>query len=102
MFLEMEVAEDHDWRQESGLLVTTTSIIAPNSVTRIWGDKGFRLFLSHKAEVKKETAGLKEKLGRLRCICVRSPRRHQAVEGLANRDRKRSPQHGRFRRPNDG
>jgi hypothetical protein len=64
VFLEMEVAEDHDWRQESGLLVTTTSIIAPNSVTRIWGDKGFRLFLSHKAEVKKETAGLKEKLGR--------------------------------------
>jgi TIR domain len=63
VFLEMDVPEDRDWRQESGLLVSTTGIIAPDSVTRIWGDKGFRLFLSHKSEVKKETAELKEKLG---------------------------------------
>ncbi len=63
VFLEMDLPEDRDWRQESGLLVSTTSIIAPDSVTRIWGDKGFRLFLSHKSEVKKQTAELKEKLG---------------------------------------
>ncbi len=63
VFLEMDVPEDRDWRQESGLLVSTTGIIAPDSVTRIWVDKCFRLFLSHKSEVKKETAELKEKLG---------------------------------------
>jgi TIR domain-containing protein len=64
VFLEMEVVEDRDWRQESGLLISTTAIVAPDSVTRIWGDKGFRLFLSHKSEVKEETAKLKERLGR--------------------------------------
>jgi hypothetical protein len=62
VFLEMDVQQDRDWRQESGLLVTTTTAIAPDSVTRIWDNKGFRLFLSHKSEVKKETAELKEKL----------------------------------------
>lgn len=30
---------------------------------RIWGDKGYRVFLSHKSEVKKETAELKNQLG---------------------------------------
>jgi hypothetical protein len=64
VFLEMDVPEDRDWRQESGLLVSTAAVVAPDSVSRIWGDKGFRLFLSHKSEVKKETAELKEKLGR--------------------------------------
>lgn len=63
VFLEMDVPEDRDWRQESGLLVSSTGMVAPDSVTRIWGDKGFRLFLSHKSEVKKEAAELKEKLG---------------------------------------
>lgn len=63
VFLEMDVPEDHDWRQELGLLASTNKLIAPDSVARIWGDKGFRLFLSHKSEVKKETAELKEKLG---------------------------------------
>jgi hypothetical protein len=29
---------------------------------RIWGDKGYRVFLSHKADVKKKTAELKERL----------------------------------------
>jgi len=30
---------------------------------RIWGGKGYRVFLSHKSEVKKETAELKKQLG---------------------------------------
>ena len=37
VFLEMDVPADRDWRQESGLLVSTNSTIAPDSVTRIWG-----------------------------------------------------------------
>ena len=62
VFLEMHVAEDGDWRLESGLLVTTSRTVAPDSAKRIWGAEGFRLFLSHKSEVKKETAALKERL----------------------------------------
>ena len=58
----MEVAEDGDWRQASGLLMTTAKTVIPDQATRIWGDSGFRLFLSHKTEVKRETSGLKERL----------------------------------------
>jgi hypothetical protein len=62
VFLEMEVADGHDWRQESGLLITPSRTIAPDATNRIWGDESFRLFLSHKAQVKKQTASLKERL----------------------------------------
>lgn len=62
VFLEMEATADHDWRQESGLKVTGTRIVSPASAKRVWSDTGFRLFLSHKSEVKKETAALKERL----------------------------------------
>lgn len=64
VFLEMDaVTENGDWRQESGLLKLTTRTVAPDSVKRIWGADGFRLFLSHKSEVKRETGLLKERLG---------------------------------------
>ena len=59
----MDVPEDRDWRQESGLLISTSRTVAHDAEKRIWGDRGFRLFVSHKAEVKKEVAELKEKLG---------------------------------------
>lgn len=62
VFLEMEIVEDQDWRNESGLLLTGQRNIAPAAVSRVWGDDGYRVFLSHKAEVKKETATLKENL----------------------------------------
>ena len=63
VFLEMHVAEDGNWRQDSGLLITSSRTVAPDSTRRIWGADGFRVFLSHKSEVKKETAALKERLG---------------------------------------
>ncbi len=62
VFLEMDVAEDNEWRKESGLLIDGKRDVAPDAIKRIWGDVGFRLFLSHKSEVKKETAALKEGL----------------------------------------
>lgn len=62
VFLEMEVGEDHDWRKASGLLLDGQRDVAPDATKRIWGDEGFRVFLSHKSEVKKETAALKEGL----------------------------------------
>ncbi len=62
VFLEIEVTEDQDWRKESGLLLSGQRVIAPEAESRVWGDEGYRVFLSHKNEVKKETAELKEKL----------------------------------------
>ena len=62
VFFEMEVLEDQDWRKESGLLLSTRRTIAPATEKRIWGDEGFRIFFSHKAEVKKQTSTLKERL----------------------------------------
>src|SRR5713101_4427977 len=62
VFLEMEAVEDGDWRHDSGLLQSRERVIAPSSQQRIWGDSGYRVFLSHKSEVKKETAELKESL----------------------------------------
>ena len=60
VFLEMDVAEDGDWRQDSGLLISTTRTVAPDRAARIWGEEAF--FLSHKSEVKKQAAVLKENL----------------------------------------
>ena len=62
VFLEMDVAEERDWRQESGLLISTTRTVAADGERRVWGEEGFRLFLSHKSEVKKQTAHLKDGL----------------------------------------
>ena len=62
VFLEMEVGEGHDWRKDSGLLLAGERVVPPDATRRIWGDGGFRVFLSHKSEVKKETADLKDRL----------------------------------------
>jgi hypothetical protein len=62
VFFEMEVIEDHDWRKESGLLQSAKRSVLPEAERRIWSNEGFRLFLSHKSEVKKEAAELKERL----------------------------------------
>ncbi len=62
VFLEMIVDENHDWRNESGLLLSRNRIISSESDNHIWSDKQFRLFLSHRTSVKKETAYLQKKL----------------------------------------
>ncbi len=62
VFFEMEVPADHDWRKDSGLLITHNRIIPDPVANRIWDKDCFRVFISHKTEVKKETSGLKEKL----------------------------------------
>ena len=62
VFFEMEVPDDHDWRKDSGLLVTHNRVIPDPVANRIWDKDFFRVFLSHKAEVKMETSGLKDKL----------------------------------------
>jgi len=44
-------------------------IVSEDSVNRIWPEEGFRLFLSHKSEAKKETAKLKERLSMYGIAC---------------------------------
>ena len=62
VFLEMESGEDHEWRKNSGLLLTGRRAVSPSAIKQIWDSEGFRVFLSHKSEVNKETATLKNKL----------------------------------------
>ncbi len=62
VFLKSKRSEDHDWRNKSGLLMTPGKIIPEPIINRIWDDECFRLFISHKSTVKKETAQLKEEL----------------------------------------
>jgi hypothetical protein len=56
VFLEME------FRDKSDLLVAGTRAVSEESTKRLWTEGTFRLFLSHKSEVKRETAKLKENL----------------------------------------
>ncbi len=60
----MEAKEDQNWRRGGQLLQCGRRllVIPPNAISRIWGATGYRVFLSHKAEVKKEVASLKEQL----------------------------------------
>lgn len=70
VFIEMEVSDGGDWRQDSGLLAVGQKSVAPEATNRIWGaSDDFRVFLSHKVSVKKETAGLKDKLSRFGISC---------------------------------
>jgi TIR domain len=58
----MDVQEDSNWRQKSGLLIIGTRQVTPDATKRLWTDGDFRLFLGHKAEVKREAAALKDAL----------------------------------------
>lgn len=69
VFIEMEVEEDKDWRSESGVQLSGERNVPPQAQNRIWGDEGFRLFLSHKTEVKKQTAMLKRRLSLFGVSC---------------------------------
>lgn len=62
VFLEMEDTTNHEWRKESGLLIDGKRDTSPDAAKRIWGDTGFRVFLSHKSEVKRETTAIKDGL----------------------------------------
>jgi TIR domain-containing protein len=62
VFLEMEKVGDRDWRRESGVLQSGQRAITRTTAERIWGTEGYRVFLSHKAEVKKKAGELKEQM----------------------------------------
>lgn len=62
VIFELAEISDRDWRLESGVLQYPKRTVTKRAADRIWGEAGFRVFLSHKTEVKKETALLKDQL----------------------------------------
>lgn len=60
--LEMVKQADADWRLDSGALEVRKKAIPVAASERIWGSSGYRVFLSHKTQVKVETAALKAAL----------------------------------------
>jgi hypothetical protein len=62
VFLEFESGHDQEWRKNSGLLLSSARVVSASATSRIWQDGLFRVFLSHKAAVKKNTAELKKGL----------------------------------------
>ena len=63
VFLEMEVSDDSDWRQESGVLLQGTRVVSDEATKRIWAEGQYRLFLSRKSEAKREAAELSSAAG---------------------------------------
>lgn len=62
VLIKKEDVVNPDWRADSGLLLEKTYIVPPKAQNRIWKDKMYRLFISHKCEYKKEVSNLKQKL----------------------------------------
>lgn len=60
VYLEIEDDQNSDWREQSGLLSGPQKRVSPTSEQRIWIPGLFRVFLSHKTEVKREVAQIKE------------------------------------------
>jgi hypothetical protein len=56
-----ELASGGDWRAQSGRLILRKEV-APEDGLRVWKAEGYRLFLSHKSEVKEKVAALKNEL----------------------------------------
>ena len=62
VFIEMEADDGGEWREDSGLLLMGKRVVSPDAVNRVWPGGGFRVFLSHKSEAKREAAALKDRL----------------------------------------
>lgn len=66
---EIDDVELGDWRSQSGLMQVPGRIVATKSAERIWKRDRYRIFLSHKSEVKAETAILKTELDGFGATC---------------------------------
>ena len=63
VFIELGATEPDDWRADSGLQRMLQSSTPMSDVHRIWGEGGYRVFLSHRAEdAQTEVARLKDLL----------------------------------------
>ncbi|MFB3789307.1 MAG: toll/interleukin-1 receptor domain-containing protein [bacterium] len=62
VFFEFNSSKLKDWRKDSGLLLVKKQNLPPNIEKRIWGNRGYRLFLSHTHENKITASDLKKQL----------------------------------------
>lgn len=61
--VSIDVEPGEDWRERSGLRFRGARVASPEAEARVWGESvSFRVFLSHKAEVKENVFALKERL----------------------------------------
>jgi len=69
VLLEVQPAEGTDWRRMSGALLTPRRIVPDATIARLWSPKRYRVFLSHKAQVKREVGLLKARMALLGADC---------------------------------
>lgn len=67
--LLMPDSTNPDWRRSSGLFLPEKKQISVEASLRIWGEGSYRVFLSHKAEYKRETSALKDSLADFGISC---------------------------------
>jgi hypothetical protein len=60
--IEMQLLEDDNWREKSGLVLRPQNNISNNALERIWKPVCVRAFLSHKAKYKSDASKLKDQL----------------------------------------
>jgi hypothetical protein len=67
--IEMQLLEDENWREKSGLVLRPQKHMSDNVLERIWKPVCVRAFLSHKAGRKTEASKLKDELGKYGVSC---------------------------------
>jgi hypothetical protein len=67
--IEMQLLEDDNWREKSGLVLKTKKHISNNVLERIWRPDCVRAFFSHKSSYKTEAGNLKEELEKFGISC---------------------------------
>ena len=67
--IEMQLSEDDDWREKSGLVLPAKKHISDNALARIWKSGCVRAFVTHKARNKRKAGELKDALERYGVSC---------------------------------
>jgi len=67
--IEMQLIEEDNWREKSGLVLKAKKHISNNVLERIWKPDCVRAFFSHKASYKTEAGNLKEELEKYGISC---------------------------------
>jgi len=67
--IEMQLMEDDNWRERTGLVLQPKKHIPDRVLERIWKPRYVRAFLSHKAEYKTKSGKLKEELEKYGVSC---------------------------------
>jgi len=67
--IEMQLLEDDNWREKTGLVLQPKKHIPDSALERIWKPVYVRAFLSHKAKYKTEAGKLKEELEKYGISC---------------------------------